>query len=241
MKEQRPPIPDPIAREVRQRCGFGCVVCGCPIYDYEHMLEWSKVKRHVASEITLLCPTHHRAKTARRLPSFIVEEANKNPFNYRKGLSTPDILYYSGNSAIVKMGDSSFYLNDVGLGGHMIPLMVKQFPVIEVNLKDQHFFVNMNLLDERNNVILIIKNNVMQYSVGIWDIEYIGRRLIIRQRQRAIFVDIEFEIPNIINFKRGKFYFNGNSFKITNEGLIVNDLITLSRVTMSDIHVGICL
>lgn len=44
MNEEQPNsrnIPLPIQREVRQRCGFGCVICGMPLYEYEHMEEWA--------------------------------------------------------------------------------------------------------------------------------------------------------------------------------------------------------
>src|SRR5207248_2332597 len=30
-------------REIRQRCGFGCVLCGRPLYTYEHMEGWARV------------------------------------------------------------------------------------------------------------------------------------------------------------------------------------------------------
>jgi len=59
---ERPAISDPIKREVRQRCGFGCVICGVPIYDYEHMVPHTEVQEHLANNVTLLCPTHHREK-----------------------------------------------------------------------------------------------------------------------------------------------------------------------------------
>ena len=36
-------MPLPIQREVRQRCGFGCVVCGLPLYEYDHLLGWTNV------------------------------------------------------------------------------------------------------------------------------------------------------------------------------------------------------
>jgi hypothetical protein len=55
-------IPFPIKRKIRQRCGFGCVICGLPLYEYEHLLGFAKVKRHVEKEITLLCDQHHREK-----------------------------------------------------------------------------------------------------------------------------------------------------------------------------------
>ncbi len=56
-------IPLPIQREVRKRCGFGCVLCGLPLYEYEHMEEWAQVKRHIADEITLLCDCFDPYKT----------------------------------------------------------------------------------------------------------------------------------------------------------------------------------
>ncbi len=40
----RPKIPLPIQREVRQRCGFGCVICGLPLYDYDHIIGWAETE-----------------------------------------------------------------------------------------------------------------------------------------------------------------------------------------------------
>ena len=31
----RPRIPEPLKRQVRQKCAFGCVLCAAPIYDYQ--------------------------------------------------------------------------------------------------------------------------------------------------------------------------------------------------------------
>lgn len=88
-------IPLPIQREVRQRCGFGCVICGLPLYEYEHMEEWAIVKRHVADEITLLCDQHHREKTGGLLPVEVVRAANKSPFNLKEGNSKPYNLHFA--------------------------------------------------------------------------------------------------------------------------------------------------
>jgi hypothetical protein len=80
-------IPLSIQHEVRRRCGYGCVICGIPLYEYEHMLGWANVQRHVAEEITLLCDQHHRESTGGLLPIEAVREANSNPFNLRAGVS----------------------------------------------------------------------------------------------------------------------------------------------------------
>ena len=68
-------IPLPVQREVRRRCGFGCVICGLPLYEYDHLLCWAVVQRHVAEEITLLCDQHHREKTSGLLPNDAVHSA----------------------------------------------------------------------------------------------------------------------------------------------------------------------
>ena len=57
-------IPEPIRREVRRRCGFGCVVCRSIPYDYDHFrVPFADAKEHVAEDIILVCPNHHRKKT----------------------------------------------------------------------------------------------------------------------------------------------------------------------------------
>src|SRR5688572_25130200 len=96
MAEERPPIPAKIKRKVRQRCGFGCVVCGNPFCDYDHMEEWAILQRHRASEITLLCKQHHGEKTNGLLPLEQVLEANRDPHNRRKGVSSPLKFHFRG-------------------------------------------------------------------------------------------------------------------------------------------------
>src|SRR5260221_9229391 len=97
-------IPDPIKRIVRQRCGFGCVVCGRPIYEYHHMLGFATVQRHVAAELTLLCPDHHSDQRKGLLPDAKVEKADRDPYNGRKHKSNRYRLQYSGSGCEIIMG-----------------------------------------------------------------------------------------------------------------------------------------
>lgn len=243
MKEKRPPIKEAIKREIRQRCGFGCVICGFPIYEYDHMLGWANVKRHVASEITLLCDTHHTAKSSKLMPAFIVEEANRSPYNLRQNFSTPSILYYSGKKAIIKMGRSNFIITDNDDGVIFETIKINEFTMIQVKLEDNHFLLSMTLLDKKNIPVFIIEDNMMKYSVGSWDINFVGRNLTIRKKSRDIFLDINFETPNIINFRRGNFYFRGNKFTVTKEGLKINDKFNniINIGTIENSRIGICL
>lgn len=57
-------IPASLKREIRKNCGFGCVNCGSPFYDYEH---WNPPFEELDEEpsvdgITLCCPNCHRMK-----------------------------------------------------------------------------------------------------------------------------------------------------------------------------------
>lgn len=223
MAQERDAIPKEIKRIVRQRCGFGCVICGSPICDYEHMEEWAKVKRHKAEEITLLCSKHHREKTSKLLPAFVVKEANKIPFNLREGVSSPYTLYYSGDYAEVNIGNVSFICRDKGFGAQMIPIITNNIPNISIILLDGHYLLDINLFDKENNPILIIRDNALKYSVGIWDIEFVGRTLTMREASYNIFVEIEFETPNKVNIKRGKLYCNGKILKVSESTGIIYD------------------
>ena len=81
-EEQRPPIPQPMQRAVRQRCCFGCVICGQPLYEYHHMVPYAEVKKHEEDNLTLLCDDHHKEATVGLLTSAQVSLADSSP--YRK-------------------------------------------------------------------------------------------------------------------------------------------------------------
>lgn len=217
-------IPLPIQREVRKRCGFGCVVCGLPLYEYEHLLGWANVHRHVSDEITLLCDKHHREKTSGLLPIEEVVKANENPFNLRQGVSKPYNLHYSGTGCEAVVGSNVFTTTDHGYGTVMIPVSIDDTPLLAFILTDDHLLLNVNLFDEYNNLVLQIRNNQLYYSLSPWDIQLVGRNLIIREANRKILVDIEFEVPNKIAINRGRFLYNGVELIISPDyALITNN------------------
>lgn len=205
----RPKIPLPIQREVRQRCGFGCVICGFPLYEYEHMEGWANVQRHVAEEITLLCDQHHREKTVGLLPLNVVREADKNPHNKRSGTSKPYTFFFSGDEVVVEIGGNTFVTKDSGYGTAMIPLGIDNVPVLGFVIADSHLLLNLVIFDEMNRLILHIRNNEMVYKTGVWDISFIGTRLIIREGLRKLLIEVDFQTPNKVIVKRGRFLLNG--------------------------------
>ncbi len=55
MAEDRPEIPEAMKREVRQRCGFGCLICGLTLYEYELV----ELQEGQASRFDRISGRHH--------------------------------------------------------------------------------------------------------------------------------------------------------------------------------------
>jgi len=229
-------IPLPIQREVRQRCGFGCVICGMPLYEYEHMEGWAIVQRHNADEITLLCDQHHREKTAGLLPKEAVCAANGNPYNLREGISKPYDLHFSGKQAEVLIGGNGFTCEDQGYGTAMIPISVDGTPLIGFILADDHLLLNLVIFDEFNCPVLHIKNNQLFYSTSPWDIQLVGKKLSVREARRKILIEIEFQPPNKVVINRGRFLRNGVEILVRP----TNILITNNATLLSGCHAHNC-
>lgn len=233
-------IPLPMQREIRQRCGFGCVVCGLPLYDYDHLLGWATVQRHAAEEITLLCSQHHREKGAGLLPAATVNAANRNPYNLRTGISKPYDLHYSGDECEVVLGGNTFSAKDGGYGTVLLPVSVDDTPLLAFILGDGHLMLNLNLFDQYNNLVLQIKNNQLVQAISPWDIQLIGRSLVVREAERKILVDITFEPPGRIIVRRGRFLRNGVEILIRPERIVVaNNGATFAGTRMRNWPAGV--
>ena len=209
-------IPSPIRRAVRQRCGFGCVICGLPLYEYEHLLGYAELARtrppedvHHAEEITLLCDRHHREKTSGLLPIDDVICANQDPFNLRAGVSKPYDLHYSGTDCEVVIGNNTFTWHAPSEGAFFAPLVIDGLPLIAFTLQDNHVLLQLVVFDEFNEPMLTIGENRLNYSTIPWDIEFVGRNLIVREAHRKILIDMVFDVPGRIEISRGRFLRNG--------------------------------
>ncbi|MBW3500525.1 MULTISPECIES: hypothetical protein [unclassified Janthinobacterium] len=233
-------IPLPIQREVRQRCGFGCVICGMPLYEYEHMMEWAEVKRHVADEITLLCDQHHREKTGGLLPREVVEKANRNPFNLREGVKKPYDLHFQGDEAEIVIGGNRFTCKDQGYGTVMIPVSVDGIPLVGFVLTDGHLLLNMVVFNEFNVPVMHIKNNQLFQSAIPWDIQLVGTCLTIREGKGDILIEIIFNPPNKITINRGRFLKNGVEILVRPTNiLIVNNASFISNCSAHNCSGGL--
>lgn len=81
-------IPADVARAVRQRDGFGCVLCGSAVYTYEHVdPPFSEAKVHDPTCIALLCAGCHDRVTRGLLSKATVMSATQHPKCRETGFS----------------------------------------------------------------------------------------------------------------------------------------------------------
>ncbi len=122
----------------------------------------------------------------------------------------------------------------------MFAAVVDGIPLLGFVLGDGHLLLNVNLFDDNNNEVLTIANNELVYSSSPWDIDLIGRNLIIRESSRKLLLDIVFDVPNKITINRGRLLCNGVEVIIRPDHiLLANNNTLVSRCTVTNTHVGL--
>jgi hypothetical protein len=226
-------IPAAIKRDVRRRCGFGCVICGRPLYEYDHILGFAATRRHVAAEIALLCDLHHKEKTNGLLPPSKLEAANAEPHNLRAGISTPYNFHYEGSHCHVALGSMRFDADVGGLGAALVPCTIDDVAPIWFAFQDGHYLLNLVWFDDNGDVVLEIVDNWLAYATKPWDITLTGRHLIVREASHRVLVDMTFEPPNTISINRAVFRRNGIELLITKDFLgVLNSKNAFSHITI---------
>ncbi len=216
-------IPLPTQREVRQRCGFGCVICGLPLYHYHHIEGWENAREHIAADMTLLCHQHHGEATSGLFPKEKVIEANESPHNLRKGQSRPLLMHYEGNSCEIHIGSESFVTETKGHPAESLPLMVDGNPLIGFRLEEGHLFLYLQLFDQFNLPVINIYQNNLIYSASPWDIQFVGRTITIREESGKFLTRLTFEPPSKVTVDKGRFLYNGVEILVDSDYILLTN------------------
>jgi hypothetical protein len=241
MAKARPRIPDPLQREVRQRCGFGCVLCGLPLYEYHHMD--GRPQNNDPSNITLLCDKHHKEATNGLLTPEQTAEADSNPYNRQRGVSSPYGLHFEGESVDCVIGGNTFSrrIRHHEHGTVAIAISVDDTDLLWFRIADSgRLFLNATIFDENNFPLLVIHENSLLYRTATWDIEFKGHKLTVRERARKILCEIEFRPPSEIVIERARLLYNGVEVLVRKSHIfIVNLPLVVVGNTSADCDVGL--
>jgi hypothetical protein len=234
MKETRT-VPAGIRREVRRRSGFGCVICGIPIIQYDHIIEWSKVRRHQSANITALCPTHHDDKTHGRLPLQVLLEANKNPRNRSSKPAEAYGLFYGSRPIQVRFGSVSIVSTQIE---RFIPLVVDGMELVSWRVEDGVYLLSAQWHDDEGRVLFQIVDNELTINAASWDVEFVSNRLTIRSGFGQIKLVVKFDPPSLVTFLAGAFSRGGHDVQIKKDSLTI-DGTEMSNLKLSEGGIGI--
>lgn len=191
-------VPSEVKREVRQRCGFGCVVCGGAIYDYEHFSpEYKDASVHDASGIALLCPTDHRKKQLGLLSEEDYARHIQAPTAITKGFSftdwstesfAPQILLgsftFTGGTSILRIGDE---------------LLLGFTPPEEPGAPPGLIF---RVFDRRGIEAFAIVDNEIRCQNEAFDVEAVGGNWRVRSAEQNIDLVLRFDPPTRVAIER---------------------------------------
>ncbi|EMM1152807.1 HNH endonuclease [Citrobacter freundii] len=188
-------IPESVKLEVRQRCGFGCVVCASPIVEYEHVIPtYSEARTHSPDAITLLCPTCHAKVTKRLYSKEKIIKAMQSPAALQKG-KVADILDFSDRHPTIIFGGATFEACSV-------PIMFKNEPLLKIEKESDAFLISGRFYDSQGVVNLELLKNEWICSAKHWDVQVIGPRISIIEKKRGPRLIIKVDAPEKLIVER---------------------------------------
>lgn len=185
-------IPADVKRVVRQRDGFGCVVCGSALYQYDHFdVEFAEAKQHDPDDIFLLCASDHDLKTKGLLSKETIRRHIANPKSKENG--------FSFGPFDLGVQPPTVVLGDLKITNVTTILEVLGEPVFSVRpaeAEGQPFRINACLRDANGAVILDIVDNQWRTRAENWDATVEGALITIRSAPRQIVLSLRAQPPH---------------------------------------------
>jgi hypothetical protein len=170
-------IPEDMALEIRRRSKFGCVVCRCAIYQYEHIdPEFADAKSHDPDKICLLCGGCHDRVTRGRLSKETVSARYKDVQDSLEIRRPFEELDLSAQSLTVSFGTAKFER-----AAHL--LRINGVDLLSISPpKDGASFPTLNgvFCETTGKEIFRISDNVWEGPTDAWDIRVSGRHVTIK-------------------------------------------------------------
>lgn len=207
-------IPLNVKREVRQRCRFGCVICGEAIIQYHHFNPpFAEATFHDPGGITLLCGKHHDFVNRKMIPSQRIEEANASP--KCKVSPAQSYLFLGNHVTSVQIGSSTIdartiimYENDIVLGFN------------EPETEGAPMRLNAIFTDAEGQPILQIRDNEWEIGSDCYDLETTGSRMKIRRKRGETSLEMDLQADKEVTIQKMRMLYKG--FMITiDEGRFV--------------------
>lgn len=210
-------IPADTALQVRRECGFGCVICGLALYDYDHCdPPFEEAREHRAEGIALLCPGHHAKKTRRMISAQEVAAARKDPKALRAGWASD--FFSIKPPFVLRIGNSIF--RDV----KCIVRTHEGFEWLTIGTShDVGGPVNVNAVfyNSKGAESLSIVDNEWIVTSDVWDVVVEGPLITVRSEQGRIALELQAEAPSGLWIRRLDMQKDDLSIRVEQDSAIV--------------------
>ncbi|WP_282091278.1 HNH endonuclease signature motif containing protein [Epibacterium ulvae] len=179
----RKSLPTAVARQLRQESGFGCAVCGNPIIEYHHIIEWQERQHFDPEHMIALCPTHHTEYG--KLPKAKCYSAKQNPINIRnkriKG-------YLGGNKS-----QKAVRIGAMTVANCKSLIDFSGISLFSYNFIGEEYALNVFLPDQNFWPEIEIRENQLIAETGkFWDIEFKTNWVKFKRFQKGTFLEVDF-------------------------------------------------
>ncbi|MCS4133673.1 HNH endonuclease [Salinibacter ruber] len=234
-------IPAQVKREVRRSCGFGCVICGTSIIEYEHIdPPFAEAKEHDPDRIALLCPRCHAKVTRGFLSKEAVKEARRDPYCLKEGYASEFIDVGRKHPKIEFAG--------VTLVECDIPVQVDEAPLFQIKEAEEEggpFRLSAHFSNSKGEASLQIQDNEWRVFTGNWDVEAVGGTITIRDAPGQISLQLSISGRGTIAIQNLNMQLNGMHFHGNTDDLVVESSdgrsMRLTNCIASNCHVGLAL
>lgn len=180
-----------------------------PVYHYDHIDDYAIVKEHTAANITLLCANHHDWKTRGLLSSEVVRNRDTDPYTRPRGQTASLRLFYFGDRAEIIAGG-----NHVSVAGRKVSaIKIDGHSLVDFELVEGRIMLNLDFRDREGLPVLRVQRNELIHSTHLWDYEFVGQRLSIRERSGLVYLIVGFD--------------TGRHQVVINEGLVSHNGVDL--------------
>jgi hypothetical protein len=218
-------IPESIKRQLRREAGFGCCICGNPVFEYHHIKDWALTKSHNPLDMMVVCPNHHNEATLRALTEPEQRRWKERPLNIANGY-VDGLLKITEPGVAVQVGTN--YL--VGPG---FKFTVDGAPLLSLDRdSDGRLQLSLDLYDAADSLLLTIHNN--EWITGDpmpWDVEFSHRKFVLRRKRGEVTLSINARRAPIL--LHGQLWRKGQLFEMNNRVLRFNGVVR--EVNVSEI------
>jgi hypothetical protein len=207
--------PAEIRRQLRQESGFGCAICGNPLLQNAHIIEYHLTQETRVEDMIALCPDCHVEADAGHYPKKVLRDYKANPYNKNRSILGKKFLV-TGEDMIVNIG--SFKLINTER-----VLVVNDFDLITIQRVEGYYLsLDVNLFDKFGNFIAVVYENNWQVDINyFWDVEYKAQHLTLRSAPRKITLEIKIENEEV--FITGNMYYNGFPINIERGAITIGN------------------